>query len=89
MINLCIRGLPKSTTEEVLSEMFSEFGTVRSMKLLKDMFSGECKGIAFVGMEGHEARAAVAGLDGKDLNGSSLRVGPDRPSTKRKGRSRR
>jgi RNA recognition motif-containing protein len=59
------------------------------LKLIKDLFSGECKGIAIIGMEGHEARAAIAGLDGKDLQGSAIRVGLDRPLKNRKGRGRR
>jgi RNA recognition motif-containing protein len=89
LITLSVRGLPKSTTEESLTELFSEFGTVRSLKLIKDLFSGECKGIAIIEMEGHEARAAIAGLDGKNLEGSAIRVGPDRPVKKRGGRGRR
>jgi RNA recognition motif-containing protein len=32
-------------------------------------------GFGFIEMEGHEARAAITGLDGKDFNGKSLRVG--------------
>jgi len=91
MITLCVRGLPRSTTEANLTELFSEYGTVRSLKLVKDLFSGECKGIAIIGMEGHEARAAIAGLDGKSLQGSPtpIRVGPERPSKNRKGGPRR
>jgi RNA recognition motif-containing protein len=89
LITLAVRGLPKSTTEESLTELFAEYGTIRSLKLIKDLFSGDCKGIAIVGMEGHEARAAIAGLDGKSLTGSTLRVGLERPSRKRGGRGRR
>ena len=77
MITLCVRGLPKTTTEESISELFSEYGTIHSLKLIKDLFSGECKGIAIIDMEGHEARAAIAGLDGKSLKSATLRVGPD------------
>jgi len=91
LITLAVRGLPRSTTEESLTELFSQYGTVRSLKLIKDLFSGDCKGIAIVGMEGHEARAAIAGLDGKSLEGSTspLRVGPESASRKRKGGGRR
>lgn len=91
MITLSVRGLPRSTTEESLTQLFSEYGNVRSLKLIKDLFSGECKGIAIIEMEGHEARAAMTGLDGKILDGSSnpIRVGPDRPPKKRKGGGRR
>jgi hypothetical protein len=40
-------------------------------------------------MEGHEARAAISALDGKEINGSVLRVGPERKSGGNKGRRRR
>jgi RNA recognition motif-containing protein len=91
VITLFVRGLPGATTEESLTELFSTYGTVRSLKLTRDLFTGECKGFAVIGMEGHEARAAIAGLDGKSLEGSinPLRVGPDAGAAKRKGRGRR
>jgi len=67
---LFVGSLPPSTTEDSLQALFSEFGTVRSMNLIKDLFSGDCKGFAFLEMEGHEARAAIAGLDGKSFEGN-------------------
>ena len=45
--------------------MFSEFGKVRSLKVASDIFTRTCRGFAFIEMEGHEARAVIAGLDGK------------------------
>jgi len=71
---LFVGSLPPTTTEESLEALFSEFGTVRSMKLVKDLFSGTCKGFGFLEMEGHEARAAIAGLDGKSFEGNFLKV---------------
>ncbi|MEJ2622026.1 MAG: RNA-binding protein [Candidatus Thiodiazotropha sp.] len=88
MITLLVRGLPKSTTEASLTTLFSEYGTVRSLKLVKDLFSGECKGFATLNMEGHEARAAIAALDSRDINGSMIRVGPDRGKKGRGGKRR-
>jgi len=78
-------------TEEALQQLFAEFGVVRSLKMAKDMFSGDCRGFALIEMEGHEARAAMAALDGKSIDGSALRVGPDRGPRggKRKGGRRR
>jgi RNA recognition motif-containing protein len=61
-------------TEESLLGLFSQYGTVRSINLVKDMFSGQCKGFGFLEMEGHEARAAIAGLDGKAFDGHHLKV---------------
>ena len=74
MKKLFVGSLPPTTTEESLQALFSEFGTVRSLTLVKDLFSGKCKGFGFLEMEGHEARAAIAGLDGKTFEGNSLKV---------------
>lgn len=74
MKKLFVGNLPPSTTEESLEALFSQFGTVRSMNLVKDLFSGKCKGFGFLEMEGHEARAAIEGLDGKLFEGNHLKV---------------
>ncbi|MCK5640208.1 MAG: RNA-binding protein [Gammaproteobacteria bacterium] len=74
MKKLFVGSLPPTTTEESLEALFSEFGKVRSIKLVKDLFSGKCKGFGFLEMEGHEARAAIAGLDGKPFEGALLKV---------------
>ncbi len=75
MKKLFIGNLASNTSEEDLKALFSEFGTVRSSKLVTDVFSGHCKGFGFIEMEGHEARAAIAGLNGKDFNGKTIKVG--------------
>jgi RNA recognition motif-containing protein len=84
---LFVGSLPPTTTEESLTALFSQFGTVRSMNLIKDLFSGSCKGFAFLEMEGHEARAAIAGLDGMMFEGNALKVKYEEDKVKgRKGR---
>jgi RNA recognition motif-containing protein len=85
---LFVGSLPPSTTEESLQALFSEFGTVRSMNLIKDLFSGNCKGFAFLEMEGHEARAAIAGLDGKPFDGNFIKVKFEEPRKGLKGKRR-
>lgn len=74
MKKLFVGSLPPTTTEDSLQSLFSEFGTVHSIKLVKDLFSGKCKGFGFLEMEGHEARAAIAQLDGKSFEGNFLKV---------------
>ncbi|MCF6354444.1 MAG: RNA-binding protein [Candidatus Polarisedimenticolaceae bacterium] len=88
MITLSVRGLPRSATEESVTALFTEYGLVRSLKMAKDLFSGDCKGFATIEMEGHEARAAMAALDGSEFGGSLIRVGPDRPKKGRGGKRR-
>ena len=84
MITISVRGLPSSMTETGLVEMFADFGKVHQMKMARDLFAGTCKGFAELQMEGHEARAAIAGLDGKAADGGFLKVGISKP-----GRGRR
>jgi RNA recognition motif-containing protein len=81
-----IGNLPASTNENDLQNLFSEYGTVRSSKLVTDVFSGQCKGFGFIEMEGHEARAAIAGLNGKDFNGRSIKVNFESPKPGRRRR---
>jgi RNA recognition motif-containing protein len=89
MKKLFVGSLPPSTTDESLQELFSQYGTVRSLKLVKDLFSGSCKGFGFLEMEGHEARAAIAGLDGKSFEGRLLKVKYEEDPKKGHKRGRR
>jgi RNA recognition motif-containing protein len=89
LITLFVSGLPRSSTEESVTALFSKYGPVRAIKLVKDIFSGDCKGFATIDMEGHEARAAISDLNGKEVNGSVMRVGLDRPKKSRGGKRRR
>lgn len=83
MKKLFIGNLPASTKEDDLQTLFAKFGTVRSCKLVMDVFSGQCKGFGFIEMEGHEARAAIAGLNGRDFNGKPIKVNFETPKPKR------
>ena len=74
MKKLFVGGLPPTTTEKSLQALFSPYSTARSHKLVKDLFSGKCKGFGFLEMEGHEARAAIAELDGRSFEGKSISV---------------
>lgn len=75
MLTITVRGLPRSMTEKALTELFEAHGRVRGLKLAKDLFTGECKGFAELQMEGHEARAAIAALNGSIQGSESIRVG--------------
>jgi RNA recognition motif-containing protein len=78
MLKLFVRGLPATTTEESLGALFSTYGKVRSLKLDKDLFTGKARGTALIEMEGHEARAAIAGLEGTEFQGRTIYVGLDK-----------
>ncbi len=74
MKKLFVGSLPPTATEESLKSLFTQYGRVHSIKLVKDLFTGQCKGFGFLEMEGHEARAAIAELDGKSFEGNFLSV---------------
>jgi RNA recognition motif-containing protein len=80
-----IGNLPSDASEEAVRELFSEFGTVRSIHLASDIFTGRCRGFGFIEMEGHEARAAITGLNGRTFGGKPLKV---RYEDKKRGRGR-
>ncbi|GAB4354058.1 MAG: RNA recognition motif domain-containing protein [Methylohalobius sp. ZOD2] len=88
MKTLFVGNIAPQATENDIKELFSEYGTVRKLELPRDIFTGKCRGFAFVDMEGHEARAAKAALDGKTFMDSHLKVRDEKPRLK-KGRRRR
>jgi len=91
MKKLFVGNLPADASEETVRAMFSAFGTVRSITVAADIFTGKCKGFGFVEMEGHEARAAQAALDG-NMTGAgcerSLKVRFENPRATRGRRGR-
>jgi len=91
MKKMFVGNLPPDASEKSVLEMFSAFGTVRSINVVSDIFTGKCKGFGQIEMEGHEARAAQAALDGSLIEGSdrSLRVRFDEPRGGGRGRKRR
>jgi RNA recognition motif-containing protein len=90
MKTMYVGNLAPETNEDDVRELFSQFGTVRGIKLATDVFTGRCRGFGFVDMEGHESRAAIAGLDGSAFKGNFLKVREEQPRGKRrKGGGRR
>ena len=87
MKKIFVGNLSPNTTESEVQELFAQFGTVRSLKLAADVFTGKCKGFGFIEMEGHEARAAIAGLNGAEFGGKLLKVNFESPA--KGGRRRR
>lgn len=89
MKKMFVGNLPSEATEESVTELFSEFGKVRSIHLVSDVFTRKCRGFGFIEMEGHEARAAISGLNGKNYNGKQLRVNFEEPRSNKRGGRRR
>lgn len=81
-MNIFVGNLSKEVTDDDLQALFSEYGTVRSVKVIRDLFSGESKGFGFVEMPGQaEAQKAMTELNTKDLKGKKITVNEARPRT--------
>lgn len=85
-MNIYVGNLSFDTTEEQLRQAFEGFGEVSSVNIIKDKYTGEPRGFAFVEMpDGEQSQAAIAGLNGQDLNGRTLNVNEARPRADRGG----
>jgi len=83
---LYVGNISFDTTSDDLVQAFSQFGTVRAISVAVDVFSQKCRGFGFIEMEGHEARAAIVGLDGEMFKDRPLKVTEDRPREQRRRR---
>jgi RNA recognition motif-containing protein len=85
-MNIYVGNLAFSITEDELRQAFEAFGKVDTATIIKDKYSGQSKGFGFVEMpSGDEARAAIEGLNGKDLKGRNLNVNEARPRAEKRG----
>ena len=86
---LYVGNLPFSENDESIQALFSDSGTVTSASVICDRETGRSKGFGFVEMStDEEAAAAIAALDGKEINGRALKVNVAKPKEDRPRRSR-
>ena len=70
-----VGNLSFHTSSDAVREAFSRFGEVTDVHLVTDRQTGQARGFGFVTMGSHEsAQAAIAGMNGTDLDGRGLRV---------------
>lgn len=80
--NIYVGNLNFATTEAELEQMFAEFGTVQSAKVITDRETGRSRGFGFVEMENEaDGDAAIEAMNGKEIEGRSLTVNEARPRT--------
>jgi RNA recognition motif-containing protein len=80
-MKIYIGGLPYTTTEEQLTQIFSAYGEVASSKIIFDRETNRSRGFGFVEMNDEEAgKKAIAELQEAELGGRKLTVNEARPS---------
>lgn len=87
-IKLFVAGLSYTMTDTELRDLFAEYGTVASAQIITDRNTQQSKGFGFVEFDAEaEGKAAIAGLNGKDMNGRPLTVNVARPREEGSARS--
>jgi RNA recognition motif-containing protein len=83
-MNIYVGNLSRQASENELRELFAQFGEVKSVRMMKDQYSGESRGFAFVEMpDSSSANQAISSLDSKDFSGRNLKVNEARPKENR------
>ena len=81
-----VGGLPYSTTEQQLSDLFAAHGAVASARIITDKFTGQSRAFGFVPMSSDsEAQSAITALNRTQLGGRTLTVNEARPQEPRAG----
>jgi RNA recognition motif-containing protein len=84
--NIFVGNLSYQTSQEDLEAAFAAYGTVERVSIVRDRDTGQPRGFAFVEMtNAQEASKAIAGLNGKEMNGRALNVNEARPREERGG----
>ncbi len=84
--SIYVGNLSWSTTQGDVESLFNAFGQVLSVNLISDRETGRARGFGFVEMEDDDATNAISALDGKEVDGRSLRVNkaePKKPAARR------
>ena len=77
---LYVGNLAYGVSDGDLQQLFEAHGTVQSAQVILDRDTGRSKGFGFVEMgSDQEAQAAIAALNGKEVDGRSLTVNEARP----------
>jgi RNA recognition motif-containing protein len=86
MKNIYVGNLSYDTTEQDVRALFEQYGGVDRVSIVTDRDTGRARGFAFVEMSvNSEADQAIAGLNGREVDGRTLNVNEARPREERGG----
>ncbi len=84
-MKLYVGNLSYSTNDSSLRDLFSQFGSVESARVISDRDSGQSKGFGFVEMADSDAQKAMGALNGREHEGRALKVNEAKPQENRGG----
>jgi RNA recognition motif-containing protein len=88
-VNIYVSNLAYNATDDDLRQLFESYGEVDTIRIITDRDTGQARGFGFVEMpDSAAAKAAIQGLQGKELGGRTLTVNEARPREPRRESSR-
>jgi|688.fasta_scaffold03420_15 RNA recognition motif-containing protein len=85
-MNIYVGNMNFDLGNDDLYNLFSQFGTVTTAKIINDKVTGRSKGFGFVEMENDDdARKAISSLNESEVKGRKLIVNEARPQEQRSG----
>ena len=88
-MNIYVSNLAYNATDDDLRQLFASYGEVDTIRIITDRDTGQARGFGFVEMpDSAAAKAAIQGLQGKELGGRTLTVNEARPREPRRESSR-
>jgi RNA recognition motif-containing protein len=88
-VNIFVGNLAFNSTDHDLRQLFEPYGVVDTINVITDRDTGRSKGFGFVEMPDSAAsKAAIQGLNGKELDGRALTVNEAKPREPRRESSR-
>ncbi len=89
-MNIYVGNLSFDVTEDELQKLFEEHGSVVSVNIIKDRYTGNSKGFGFVEMENQaDAEKAIKELDESEVKGRNIKVNQARPRDEKSKPKRR
>ncbi|GAB4287551.1 MAG: RNA-binding protein [Ignavibacteriaceae bacterium] len=86
-MNIFVGNLSPEVNEQDIMSLFSQIGQVKEVKIIRDMFSRQSRGFAFVEMPGNaEAQKAINELNTRELKGKKIVVNEAKPRRDNKKR---
>ena len=88
-MNIYVSNIAFNATDDDLRQLFESYGAVDTVSIITDRYTGQSRGFGFVEMpDSSAAKAAIQGVQGKELAGRTLTVNEARPREPRRESSR-
>lgn len=80
-----VGNLPFQVTEQELDSEFQQYGQIKEVTLIRDRYTGECKGFGFVTFVDADSAKQALAADGKDFKGRAMKVSIAKPQERTGG----